>query len=438
MTVVIILLVAVVAVLALYTVRHYVFTLNRLLGTHRQPYVDVTVAQWPRVAVFVPAHNEEHVIRESLEALLASEYPADRLEIIPVNDRSTDRTREIVDEYAARFPDRVRPFHRTEGMAGKAAALRDAYPLSDAEVHLVFDADYIPGPRVIQQLTAPFFDPEVGAVMGRVVPLNIGRSLITRLLDLERSGGYQVDQQARMNLRLVPQYGGTVGGVRRVALEQVGGWTVDSLAEDTDVTYRLLLHGWEVVYQNRSECYEEVPENWATRIRQIRRWATGHNQALRRYAGPLLRRGRLLDLRQIADGSLLLGVYVVPVLLLVGWSLAVAVFFAGRLPAHGLLALLAISSFSTVGNFAAFFEVAVAVRLDGSQNRVRLLPFLLLGFLVSAVAVIRASMPGWPRWPGRRRTVTWHKTERHRNTNGGNGAGTYVLMSALEYRRSER
>ena len=86
-----------------------------------------------------------------------------------------------------------------------------------------------------------------------------------------------------MNLRLVPQYGGTVGGVRRAALEHVGGWRTDSLAEDTDLTVRLVMNGWDVVYQNRSECYEEVPESWEVRIRQIKRWAKGHNQALARY-----------------------------------------------------------------------------------------------------------------------------------------------------------
>jgi hypothetical protein len=76
-----------------------------------------------------------------------------------------------------------------------------------------------------------------------------------------------------MNLGLVPQYGGTVGGIRRTALEHVGGWRDDTLAEDTDITFRLVLGGWNVVYQNRSECYEEVPETWPVRIAQIKRWA---------------------------------------------------------------------------------------------------------------------------------------------------------------------
>src|SRR2546430_14940175 len=115
------------------------------------------------------------------------------------------------------------------------------------EVTLIFDADYIPGAGLIKQLVAPFFDPEVGGVMGRVVPLNVGKKLLTRLLDLERSGGYQVDQQARMNLRFVPQYGGTVAGVRKSALEEIGGWNENALAEDTDLTFRLLLAGWKTV-----------------------------------------------------------------------------------------------------------------------------------------------------------------------------------------------
>ena len=204
--------------------------------------------------------------------------------------------------------------------------------LVETEIILIFDADYIPGAGLIRQLTAPFFDPEVGGVMGRVVPLNSGHNLLTRLLDLERSGGYQVDQQARMNLRLVPQHGGTVAGVRRSALREIGGWNDTSLTEDTDLTYRLLLHGWKTVYQNRSECYEEVPETWTVRIKQIMRWAKGHNQAMVTYALHLLLGKHRATLRERIDGTLLLGVYIMAPVTLVGWMLALAVFYRGIAP----------------------------------------------------------------------------------------------------------
>ncbi len=184
---------------------------------------------------------------------------------MPVSDRSSDRTREIIDDFVQQYPGRVTPFHRTSGKPGKAAALKDASEAVASDIIIVFDADYLPPVNLLKQLVAPFFDPEVGATMGRVVRPDLGSNLLTRLLDLERSGGYQVDQQARMNLSLVPQYGGTVGGVRMRALRSVGGWHDDVLAEDTDMTYRLLLANWKTVYQNWSECYEEVPETWPVR-----------------------------------------------------------------------------------------------------------------------------------------------------------------------------
>ncbi|MEO7456440.1 MAG: glycosyltransferase family 2 protein, partial [Gemmatimonadaceae bacterium] len=412
------LLVAIVGVLMVYTIRHYTFTANRLFGRQRHPYVDVRVAKWPRITVLVPAHNEERVIGHILDALVAGDYPHESLTIIPVNDRSTDGTREIVDAYAARYPALIQPLHRSGGIAGKAAALREGSEKATGEILIVFDADYVPGAGLLRQLVAPFFDPQVGAVMGRVVPLNAGTNLLTRMLDLERSAGYQVDQQARMNMRLVPQYGGTVGGVRMTALDSVEGWRVDTLTEDTDLTYRLVLCGWDIVYQNRSECYEEVPEQWPVRIRQISRWAEGHNQALRDHAGAVLR-GDLRG-RQRIDALLLLGVYVVPGLTLLGWMLALVLWYAGH-AVNTWIAVLVIASFSTVGNFAAFFEVAAAARLDGHNRRVRLLPFLLFGFFVSQVAVVRSI------FTFRRRTrdsngdheVKWHKTQRYRDPECG-------------------
>jgi cellulose synthase/poly-beta-1,6-N-acetylglucosamine synthase-like glycosyltransferase len=403
---------AIVAVLIVYTVRHYLFTLNRLFGRHRQPYVDIGTAAWPRVAVFVPCHNEERVIAQMLDALLACDYPERQLVIIPINDRSTDGTSRILADYAGRFPVRVAPFHRQDGTPGKAAALKDAMETSDAVIHLVFDADYLPGRGLIKQLVGPFFDPEVGAVMGRVVPMNVNKTLLTRLLDLERTGGYQVDQQARMNLGLIPQYGGTVGGVRRAALIHVGGWREDTLAEDTDITFRLILGGWEVVYQNRSECYEEVPETWPSRIRQIKRWARGHNQALARYWWPLLKRPAHLRRWAVLDGLLLLGVFAVGPLLLLGWTLAVALYYMGVQLSSGVYVILAVAMYSTLGNFAAFFEVAAGARLDGSRGRIRLLPFLIVGFLVSLVSVSWATLVQMATfW---RRDQRWEKTERHR------------------------
>jgi cellulose synthase/poly-beta-1,6-N-acetylglucosamine synthase-like glycosyltransferase len=409
-------LLIVIALVLIYTIRHYLFTVNRLFGNQRHPYTDIETADWPKVTIFVPAHNEEAVIHHSLEALLDSDYPADRLQIIPVNDRSSDSTMQIIDDFVARNPGRIYPYHRNEGKPGKAAALKDAEQFASGEIFLVFDADYVPGRGLVRQLTAPFFDPEVGAVMGRVVPLNTGTNLLTRLLDLERSGGYQVDQQARMNLHLVPQYGGTVGGVRRAAFKDVGGWRDDSLAEDTDLTYRLLLNGWKTVYQNRSECYEESPEAWPVRVRQIMRWSKGHNQAAFRYAFGLVK-SRSVRWGEKLDGILLLGVYAMSPILLIGWLMAIFLYyFSSNDWLSGTLAIFSLVAYSALGNFAAFFEIGAAVYLDGSHERLRLMPLNYLGFLVSLLSISRATINQILIDTVFRRKFQWQKTSRYRKS----------------------
>jgi cellulose synthase/poly-beta-1,6-N-acetylglucosamine synthase-like glycosyltransferase len=396
-----------------YAVRHYWFTLNRLFGRQRHPYLDIDTAVWPEVTVLIPAHNEEAVIAGLLDALLVVDYPRAHLRIMPIDDRSTDRTGAIVDDYARRYPGQITPVHRRDGMAGKAAALKEATALVQTGIVLVFDADYVPGKGLIKQLVAPFFDPEVGAMMGRVVPRNVGRNLLTRLLDLERSGGYQVDQQARMNMHLIPQYGGTVGGVRLSALKAVGGWDDSALAEDTEITYRLLLGGWKTVYQNRSECYEEVPENWDARLHQVLRWARGHNQTAGRYCLSLLRSRRVSRFEKI-DGLLLLGVYVMSPVLLLGWILAISLFYLGEQMMHGAIAVLAITSYGALGNFAAFFEIGSAARLDRRRQAVTLLPMNLWNFLVGLLVISRASL-GQLFFRSNPDRLEWHKTERYRS-----------------------
>lgn len=402
-----------VGVLALYMVRHYLFTLARLYLPAREAYQEWTGMARPPVTVMVPMHNEERVCLGVLKALADSSMDKDRLQVIPVNDRSRDRTRELVDAFAAEHP-WCQPFHRTEGVGGKAAALADAMPLVKGEVILLFDADYTPGVGLLEALIAPFGDPEIGLVMGRVVPSNGATNVLTRILDLERSGGYQVNQQARWRLGLVPQFGGTVGGIRRSALAAVGGWDQMQLAEDTDLTYRLLALGWKVAYVNRAECYEEVVETWEARRKQVRRWAMGHIQAALRHTGTLLRNPHLRWMEK-ADGLLLLFIYFVPVLSLMGWAASALLILIH--PDHLIsttLQLLAVLSFGTLGNFATFYEVGLAVALDGGGRRLHLLPFCLGGFLASLLVVTEAFFRVmWSLVQGRQH-IGWDKTPRYR------------------------
>jgi cellulose synthase/poly-beta-1,6-N-acetylglucosamine synthase-like glycosyltransferase len=226
--------------------------------------------------------------------------------------------------------------------------------------------------------------------------------------------------------------------VRKTALLSVGNWRIDSLAEDTDATYRLLLDGWKTVYQNRSECYEQVPESWTSRLRQITRWAKGHNQSMSRYSWDLLR-CKNASFAEKLDGLLLLSVYLMSPFMLAGWMLGIILWYLGE-PAAGLIVLLMVTSYSTLGNFAVFFQLAAATHLDGTGARIRLLPFVFLGFMVSFFSIARAAFAnvalngngnGNGKNKGKRDEqveVVWEKTERNGNFNGrANGRNGYNL-----------
>lgn len=404
--------VVVVLIMALYAARHYRFTMNRLTGRQRLYYQDIVDSDLPRISVLVPMHDEEKVARQSLSALLRCEYPRDRMEIIPINDHSADSTGAILDEMAAQSR-LIRPLHRDDGERGKPAALNEAIRMATGEIVLVFDADYLPSRGSLRDLAISFKDPEVGAVMGRVIPINTRSNLLTRLLDLERSGGYQVDQQSRHNMKLMPQYGGTVGGFRRRLIQALGGFDPRALAEDTDLTCRLYARGWKVVYANRVECYEEVPETWEVRSRQIRRWSRGHNFTMFRQLGPVLRSPFLSTAEKI-DAAMLLLIYTVPVFLFTGIIDSVILFFLGEMQiVESLLVFVFVAAYNSFGNFAPFYQIGTASLLDGVTHRIRLLPFLMFYFLLNIWTITGGFIQALgDRFRNRR--VEWEKTRRFR------------------------
>ena len=377
-----VMLLLVVATVLLYSLRQLIFTINRLTGVQRHPFMDISMARWPVIAVLVTVQNNEQTIARCIEALLNTDYPSERLKIILITDRSKNSTTDIVDSYVVRFPLQISAFYSGSSQTGKAAALNDALLYAKGDIALTFDAGDIPSRGLIKQLVAPFFDPEVGAVMGRVVPVNGGTNLLTRLLDLDHAADYQVAQQARMNMNLLAQYAGTVGGVRLSAVLAVGGWRDDAFAADTDLTVRLMLNGWKTAYTNRAECYEELPQEWSVRIKQMTLWAKGHHQMLTRYGRQFANR-RYLTLGQRIDGLLLLFAFVMPLIMLMGWCVALGLYFinAGSLLSQ-LIPVFVMTACSTLRNFAAFFKTVAAVLIDGNRRRLRLLPFNLLVYFV--------------------------------------------------------
>jgi cellulose synthase/poly-beta-1,6-N-acetylglucosamine synthase-like glycosyltransferase len=373
---------------AIFLARQIGLSLLVVNQPQRSPFSRAPILDWPTVAILVPAHNEERVIGGCLEHLLALDYPAGRLEIIVVNDRSTDGTQAIIDHYVCRSDGRLKALIRDPtSMPGKPAALKEAIARVRSEIVVFFDADYLPGPALLKTLVAPFVDPQVGATMGRVVPYNTGVNLLTRLLDLERRGGYTIDQAGRGFLNWLPQFGGTVGGVRVAALDAVGGWSVETVAEDTELTYRLFLAGWTVEYVDDAMCHEESPELWRARFRQVRRWACGHNQCLFRYFWPVLG-ARRVPLDRRLDAALVLLFFAFPPLALVNLAAALVYPTLYAYPPLNFAIISVVPFVVSFGNFAPYFQIIAAVLRDRQPRAAVMLPLL---FVSSSISMLAAS-----------------------------------------------
>jgi cellulose synthase/poly-beta-1,6-N-acetylglucosamine synthase-like glycosyltransferase len=399
----------VVVVMLLYAVRHAVFSYSRMFDRQRIYYSDVYDSEMPFVSVLIPMHNEEKVLEGLIKSLVDTDYDKDRLEIIMINDHSTDSTAEMLETCHHQYPF-INVMHRDDGIAGKPAALNDALEIAVGEVIIIFDADYRPSRKMLSRLAIAFSNPEIGAVMGRVIPHN-RTNLLTHLLSMERSGGYQADQQARYNRKLIPQYGGTVGGFRKSIVQETGGFNVNILAEDTELTFRLYMMGYKVIYANDAECYEESPETWRARGKQVRRWSRGHNATMYRYLFKLPFSKYLTFIEKV-DGIFLLLIYLVPFLLILGIVDSLILFFAQEMNVvAGWWVLLFVGAYNSFGNFAPFYEIATGLMMDGNYKDIKKLPLMAftfyfylwnisLGFFDSLIDLILF------------RKVKWDKTER--------------------------
>ena len=405
------------AMTLVFLVRAMLMSCSTHFSKRRSPYEHLQLSRWPSVCIVIPAHDEERVIGDCLAAMARLDYPEDRLEIVVVNDRSRDRTGEIIDAAAAANP-RIQALHRApDSRPGKPAALQEVCASIDSEVIVLFDADYLPPAGLLKQLVTPFVDPQVGATMGRVVPYNSDANLLTKLIDVERRAGYAIDQRTRSAWNLLPQFGGTVGGIRTAALREVGGWRANRLTEDTDLTYRLFLGGWTVEYVDHALCYEESPENWRTRFRQIRRWAYGHDECMLEYLLPLLRDRRIGPLQKL-DASLVLLFYLFPVISFAALVSAVIYPVLYAYPPIPFTVVPALSFAMGFGNFAPYFQMAVGCLRDGQPRAASLVPLLFVASTIGMLASVSA-FGLLVRNRLAKRQLAWDKTARFRRAEHG-------------------
>ena len=237
----------------------------------------------PIVSVLIPAYNEEDVIVFTVNSVLESDYP--RLEVIVVDDGSNDGTGELLDAQFGRNP-AVRIMHQPN--SGKPAALSHALAEASSGIIVTIDADTAIEPDAISKLVRHFVNPRVGAVAGNV---KVGNriSWLTRWQALEYVTSQNLEKRAFDLLNCIPVVPGALSAWRAEAINDSGGFSADTVAEDTDLTITIRRSGWKIDYEEEAIGWTNAPETASTLIRQRFRWTFGTLQAFWKHRDTLAR-----------------------------------------------------------------------------------------------------------------------------------------------------
>ena len=236
----------------------------------------------PRVAVLIPAYNEEKVIVRTIRSVMMSTYK--NIRIIVIDDGSKDNTYEIArDAYLADIAS-GRLTVLTKPNAGKAEALNYALERFDEEIYVGIDADTVIAHDAIARLVPHFANPQIGAVAGNA---KVGNrvNLWTRWQALEYITSQNFERRALDLFDVVTVVPGAIGAWRTSAVKVGEGYHPDTVAEDADLTMNLLEQGYSVIYEDQALAFTEAPVNADGLMRQRFRWSFGILQAIFKHRG---------------------------------------------------------------------------------------------------------------------------------------------------------
>ena len=227
-------------------------------------------------SIIIPCFNEEEQAHATIRYAMQTQYPL--FEVIAVNDGSSDKTAEILDELAAQYP-KLRVVHLAENQ-GKAYALRAGTMVSQYEFLVCIDGDALLHPHAVfwmmHQLTSY---PRVGAVTGN--PRIINRSSILGKLQVgEFSSIIGLIKRAQRTYGRIFTVSGAIAGFRKTALDRIGYWSADMITEDIDVSWRLQFDHWDLQYVPKALCYIYMPETFKGLWKQRLRWSQGGVEVL--------------------------------------------------------------------------------------------------------------------------------------------------------------
>ena len=225
----------------------------------------------PLISLLIPCYNEGPNVRETVEAALKQRYT--NLEVIAINDGSSDDTGDILTQLAREYPS-LRVIHLAENQ-GKAVALRTGAAAARSDFLVCIDGDALPDPDMAAFLVAPLITyPRVGAVTGNP-RIRTRSTLVGRIQVGEFSSIIGLIKRTQRIYGHVFTVSGVITAFRRTALEEVGYWSPEMITEDIDISWKLQLQHWSIFFEPRAICWILMPETIKGLWKQRLRWAQG-------------------------------------------------------------------------------------------------------------------------------------------------------------------
>ncbi|GGR82425.1 glycosyltransferase [Deinococcus sedimenti] len=351
----------------------------------------------PGVSVMIAAFNEEVGIAQTIRSVLAQDGPP--LQVIVVDDGSTDRTAAIADEFARRDA-RVQVLRQANG--GKASALNRAAAHLEYPVAVSVDADSSLAPGALSALSRHFLNPAVGAVAGDVRVAGPVTSL-TQMQHLEYSVGQQMDKRAQDMLGAVSVVPGAAGAFRTDLIRRLH-YSGDTITEDMDLTVAIAAAGYQVRFEPAALSFTEPPVTLPAMWRQRLRWMYGTFQVMGKYRHLILtaRGGRLgwLTLPYVLLYGLVLG-GAGPLFDLAALTLLVQQMSGGSAPPGALVPLLVSIGIDVLvaGVALALGRQSLRPLLITPTQRLFMRPFVALVVIVTCLSFLRGRTVRWNKMP---------------------------------------
>lgn len=348
------------------------------------------VATWPDVVVQLPVYDEPPaLVARALDAALATDYPG-RVEIQLLDDSPMPARRANAVLCAERHRRGVRHLPRDTRDGFKGGALAWGLSHTDAPVAALFDVDFQPGPGLLRALVAPLVaDPGLAFVQARwhhdPGPAMLAQAQ-TAVLDVH----FAVEQAARDRAGLPLVFNGTAGAWRVAAIEDAGGWSGETLAEDSDLALRAQARGWRARLAEDASVPADLPATVGAWRRQQARWAKGLVEVARLHLGTLWRSALPLRSRVAFTAHLALSLSLPSLLVLIVAHPLVGLASATGLVPGALLAGLSVGYLALGGLVAAHVVALRALYPADWRTRWRRIPAAMLAPVMLVIPASRA------------------------------------------------